>query len=52
MKAGQHRSGQQTGEIASLGSDLALRPFVTKTVTNSDGEPRGTEGNVRGGLIT
>jgi hypothetical protein len=45
MKAGCHESGQQTGEIESLGSDLARRPFVTKTVTNSGGEPRGTEGN-------
>jgi len=45
MKDRRHESGQQTGEIESLGSDLALRPFVTKTVTNSDGEPRGTEGN-------
>jgi hypothetical protein len=45
MKVGQHASRQQTGEIESVGSDLALRPFVTKSVTNSDGEPRGTGGN-------
>jgi hypothetical protein len=32
MKAGRHESGQQTGEIESVGSDLALRPFVTGAI--------------------
>jgi hypothetical protein len=45
MIAGRRELGQQTGEIESVGRDLALRSFVTKNVTNSDGEPRGTEGN-------
>jgi hypothetical protein len=45
MKARPHESGQKTSEVESVGSALALHPFVTKTVTNSDGESRGTEGN-------
>jgi hypothetical protein len=34
MKFERHESEQQTGEIESAGSDLALCPFVTKTVTS------------------
>jgi hypothetical protein len=47
-KAEQHGFNQRTGLRQSFeGAEgaVAVHYFVTKTVTNSDGEPTGTEGN-------